>query len=652
MKICTLAISFCLLANICSAQFLKNLGKKIKEDAGWQVRNKADNEVRKGLDSVFDAPKKIKEKKKEKQKNDSNGSNDNNKNDNNKNTSPKNKDQNPSGNLSSSTSNSNDVTPKDGFITLQLSTSALFAGGILSITGLSVKYKSLSEVELVVSGPSVKDVKSVPLNADGKFAAAWNATDKTGEFTVTVKSSDKKSKESAKFIVYALPKLENWCDGNINVTNKAYDKLKEETDQVSSSIGSKDKAELEKKMDVVKEKVDGLLKLFRDLNIAGKNVAQAAKSGKNLSPNLAGNLSELNNKLSDEQKKMQQIEEYENHTGSDFTICELLVFVNEACAAFSVYTNFESKALYTIIENITLDKGVPTAVGVLANNRLSPEKEFDAKEGAKLFATALFDSKSLDTKLGKLGIAGDIAQFATGLLINKYCGVFTGTVNHNYKIEFRNSAGQNWWTYGAEMKAVLSLRYPKDGAKGNIIKMKGTLEGNATKFTFFEDIEKEDDFRTAGKGIGLQVIPIKTFTPLAVSFATSERDIMGFGALARGLATPAYFNFGVDAEYDVEANKIKIFLTQTTIDFTSYVANVFVFVMIGMDQLPYIRHMTFPIHTVKLTLGTLIKEHNKFDVEKDAKGNLSFKGEYNKHIGNKTTEREHDLNFSISAKKQ
>ena len=648
MKICTLAILFCFSINICSAQIFKKLGKKIQDDAEWRIRNNADHEVNKGVDSVFDAPKKIKEKKKEKQKNAADSSND----ENNNNSTSNKQNQNPSGNINSTASNENDVSPKDGFITLELSANTVFAGGMVSITGESVKYKNLNEVEVTVSGPSAKDVKSIPLNAEGKFTATWYASDKTGEFTVTVKGSDKKSMQSAKFTVYALPKLENWCDDNINVTNKAYDKLKEQVEQVSSSISSKDKADLDKKMDDVKEKVDALLKLFKDLNSAGKDVAQLAKSGKNLSPNLSGNLSELNNKLADERNKMQQVEDYENHTASDFTVCEYLVAINEACAAFSVYTNFESKALYTIIESITLDKSVPTAVGVLANNRLTPEKEFDAKEGAKIFATALYDSKSFYSKLGQAGFAGDVAQFATGVLINKYCGVFTGTVSHNYTIEFRNNAGQNWWTYGVELKGVLSLRYPKEGAKGDIIKMKGTLEGNATKFTFFQDIEKEDDFRAAGKGIGLQVIPIKTFTPLAVSFATSERDIMGFGALARGLATPAYFNFGVDADYDVNANKIKIFLTETTIDFTSYVANVFVFVMVGMDQLPYIRHMTFPIHTVKLTLGTLIKEHNEFDVKKDAKGNLSFEGKYNKHIGNKTSEREHDLNFSISAKKQ
>ncbi len=38
------------------------------------------------------------------------------------------------------------------------------------------------------------------------------------------------------------------------------------------------------------------------------------------------------------------------------------------------------------------------------------------------------------------------------------------------------------------------LRYPKEKNTGNIIKMKDNIEGNGTKFSFFEDVEKEDGF--------------------------------------------------------------------------------------------------------------------------------------------------------------
>lgn len=114
----------------------------------------------------------------------------------------------------------------------------------------------------------------------------------------------------------------------------------------------------------------------------------------------------------------------------------------------------------------------------------------------------------------------NIVQFATDFLMKKYCGVFKGRLFHDYTIEFRNSSGQNWWTYGVQMKSALALRYPKEKANGNIIKMKGNIEGNGTKFSFFEDIEKEDAFQEGSKG-KIEVVPIKAYTPFSVSLATS-----------------------------------------------------------------------------------------------------------------------------------
>ncbi|HTE30677.1 MAG TPA: hypothetical protein VK666_09920, partial [Chryseolinea sp.] len=416
---------------------------------------------------------------------------------------------------------------------------------------------------------------------------------------------------------------------------------------------SKDKADLEKKLGELKEKKDDLLKLFKDLNTAGKEISRLAESGKKLSPNLAGNLSELNNALAEQRRKMKLLEEYDDHRPTDNTICEYLVMLNEACAAFSVYTNVESKVLGTILKNIALDKGVPKATSMVNEKYkgLSEPNDFAIKEPAKIFATALVDAESLSSKLGTAGFAGDMVQFATDFLLKKYCGVYKGTFKHDYTIEFRNSKGQNWWTYGVDMKAVLSLRYPKDKSKGNIIKMKGNLEGNATKFSFFEDIEKEDGFQEGSKG-KIEVVPIKAFTPLSVPIATSERDVMGFGAIARGLATPAYFNIPIDAEFDVEENKIKIFVNEAIFDFTIYVTNKLVFLLVGGDLLPYVKQMNFPIHQARLTINAVIRANNEFDVKKDANGNLSFEGKGNKHIGDGSTVRETDLNFQLSAKKE
>ena len=88
--------------------------------------------------------------------------------------------------------------------------------------------------------------------------------------------------------------------------------------------------------------------------------------------------------------------------------------------------------------------------------------------------------------------------------------------------------------------------------------MKGNIEGNATEFKFFQDVEQMDDFKEQMKGRA-KLTPIQLYKPLAVSFASSKKDELGFGAAARGIATPAYFNIPVDAEYDTEAETIKIF---------------------------------------------------------------------------------------------
>jgi hypothetical protein len=628
-----------------NCQILKKLGQKAKENAQWRIERTENEKINEGLDSLQNLPKKIRDKKKSKEE-DSNIQVSQKQNSSNTKQREKNT-------LSASGKEDNDMSPKDGYVTINLSSSNVFARGNITISGESILYKNYNQVEIIVSGKGIKDSKLIPLSKDGKYSAGWNAPDKAGNFTVTVKGSDKKSSQSVQITVYELPGLENWCDKNIDVTNKAYDKLKDEVEKVSSSIGSKDKAELDKKMGDVKEKVNSLLKLFTDLNSAGKQIASLAKTAKNLSPNLAGNLSELNNTLDAQRKKMELIEEYSDHQPADNTVCEYLVMLNEACAAFSVYTNVESKALVTIIGNIQLDKAVPKAVSMVNEQKgwFEEPNDFAIKEPAKIFATAGVDAKSLSSQLGVAGFAGDMVQFATDFLMKKYCGVFKGTFNHDYTIEFRNDKGENWWTYGVKMRAVVALRYPKNKDGVNVIKMKGNLEGNATNFSFFEDVEKDDDFQEGSKG-KIEVVPIKTFTPLSVSFATSEKDILGFGAVARGLATPAYFNIPIDAEYDVNTEKIKIFINPAIVDFSIFVANKLVFALVGGDLLPYLKQMTFPIHKAATTIGSVVRGNNEFDMVKDKKGNLSFSGKANKHLGNKTDKIEHDLNFTITATKQ
>ncbi|MGF2414424.1 MAG: hypothetical protein ACQUYJ_18970, partial [Ferruginibacter sp.] len=614
------------------AQIFKKLGDKIKRDAEWRIRSKADQQVSRGIDTVIALPKKIKDKKKEK----ANSAKEAAAEITNSNSATKTENKNPAGNIKTAAADENDMTPKDGFVTLTLSANSVFTGGIITVSGESAKVKNFTQVEISVSGPSGKNVKQIALAADGKYTTAWIAADKPGEYIITVKSSDKKAQQSAKIIVYPLLNMSNWCDDNIAELNKAYDKLKTSADKVKDGISSKDKAELDKKIAAVKEQVEEVLKLFKHLNTAGKETAQLAKSGKRIPRNLSGNLSALNNNLTEQSAQIKALEKIADHEPQDNSICEYIVMLNEACAAFQTFTNFWSRSISTIIINITTDKAVPQTVGDIntAAGGIEAPYDFPLKELTKVYASSKVDAEALTSKLGKAGIAADLAQFALDILLKTYCGVFKGSFTHDYTVEFRNGKGENWWTYGVETKAVVYLRYPKDKNKGGIIKMKGNIEGNGTKFSFFEDLEKNDEFQDGSKG-KIEIVPIKAYTPFSVSVATSEKDVMGFGAIARGLATPAYFNIVIDAEYDVDAKKIKIFLTRPLIDFSLTVANQLVFLLVGGDLLPYVKRLTFPIHKVFSTLGSVVRDHNEFDVTKDAKGNPVFTGKANKHLGNK-----------------
>jgi hypothetical protein len=348
---------------------------------------------------------------------------------------------------------------------------------------------------------------------------------------------------------------------------------------------------------------------------------------------------------------MKSIERLADHKPQDNTVCEHLVMVSEACAAFSTFTNLWATSVKGIIKNIVLDKGVPKVVEVINKGRAPSGVEWSAKQSSKIFATSLVDAESLTSKLGKAGFGGDVVQYTSDFLLKKYCGVYKGALKHDYTVVFRNGSGEIWWKYGVEVQATFMLRYPKDKNSGSIIKMKGNIEGNGTKFTFFQNIAVEDEFKKGTKE-QIEVVPLKTITPIAVPVATSQNDALGFGAVARGAFTPAYFNIPVDAEYNTDDDKIKLFLNNPIIDFSPAVTNQFIFLLVGGDLLPYFKRMNFPIHKVFRTLGSVVWKNNEFDVDKDSKGNPSFSGKANKHLGDKSAKMEHDLNFSVSAKKE
>src|SRR5258705_3988952 len=540
------------------SQILKKIGKDLENDAKWKVRSKANQKMDQVLDSIT-APKK-------------NAGNDKNPQVNNQQTKTSDKQDQSSKettSINTSSKNNNDeMNVSDGYVTLFVTSEEVFRNGAVAITGKSLKYGNLNSVKIEIKGPGVNKTDILPLDDYNTYNTDFEP-DISGDYTITVFSSNNKVKETAKLKVLDM-ELTNWEPGEDEV-KEAEDKLKEEAERVEQDLGSKDKEELEKKIGEAEEKIEDVKKIYKDLGDAMKELGASCKKGMQLSPSLMKNLSSLNDLMWEQQKKMKEINDYVKHNPYDNTICEYLVMLNEACAAFSTFTNVWSKSLSTILKNIVLDKGVPKGVEI-ANNKakiIPPDYDAQFKQPAKLFAAAKFDVESLTSKSGAAGFTGDIIQFASDYLMKKYCGVFKGEMKHDYTIIYRNKLGTTWWRYTYQTEAAITFRYPKTSS-GKIIKMKGNIEGNVTKFDFYQDVEQMDDFREEMKSRA-KLIPFELYHPVAVPFATSQKDELGFGAVARAVGTPAYFNIPVDAEYDTDNETIKLFINDALIDFSGMV---------------------------------------------------------------------------------
>ncbi|HEX7846342.1 MAG TPA: hypothetical protein VF476_11130 [Chitinophagaceae bacterium] len=622
-------IAFCLLTGtICHSQILKKVLKDAKNEAESKVRSKARQKTSDALDSLLTPSRE--EGKKSKQKQPSSQ---------------------PSGSAGASSNGGGEgSTMGEGFISMYVSSNQVFKGGMILVTGTSVKYGELKNVELRVKGPDTDETDMITLNQNGTYTVGWTA-EQTGEFTLTVKSSDGKDQKSDKVVVYDIEVIDSLLVmENIEWTHKTYDKLKEEADRVKTQIGDRDDAELEKKLNVTKKNVDAVLKLFTEIQKAAGGLEKTLKKGAPLPPNLANNLSQLNDRLKEQAKQMKQVYESTSRQPYDNTICEYLVMLNEACAAFSTFTNVWSKSVATILKNVVLDKATPKAVEMANEKAGANMGDYGAadKAAGKLFATAQLDAEGLYGKLSAASFTGDIAQFATDVLMKKYCGLFKGELSHKYTIIYRNSTNVIWWQYSYTTKAAVTFRYPKSSS-GNIIRMKGNIEGNATSFRFSEDIEQEDEFREKMKSRArLYHVPI--IQPVSVPFSTAQQDGLGFGAVARGVGTPAYFNIPVDAEYNTDAETIKLSLNEAIVDFSPLVKYTYGFVAIIYGVAPLVTRVDFPINKAKLTLNAVVSRNNLLTVTKSGANNLVVKGDGERHIGSESDAIEHKISYTLTAR--
>ena len=138
--------------------------------------------------------------------------------------------------------------------------------------------------------------------------------------------------------------------------------------------------------------------------------------------------------------------------------------------------------------------------------------------------------------------------------------------------------------------------------------------------------------------------------PLALPFATSQNDKFGFGAVARGIGTPAYFNIPVDADYDLDAEKIILFINPALVDFSEIVENRELYLVLAV--LPLVKWQEYPFFKAQQMIKGSFKEKNEFTMTGGKTPNPKCVDKVTRHIGKETDPFEIFLTTSFVIKKQ
>ena len=573
-----------------------------------------------------------------------------------------------------------------GFVRATASADKTIVGSTVKITGFSPLSSNLKNVVLTVSGPVPAPAINIPLKDSGSFSTLWVPASQ-GVYRLIFKTADGKAQKTVTINAYPFEEMDQITGPTRELVVEAAKKIDDAIDKTRGELSGSDGDALDKKKKDFDNKVDAFKKWMDDLDKAGKGLDGLEKKYGTFPQPLQEKFTQLTNDFSDESR---QLESFNNGGGSggagsggtgsagnggngsggsgtaggaggpaagshqayDLTICEYLVMVSEACAALSTMANFEGD-LAKIVGSIAGDKG-GTVVGGDYADAAKPAGAGDntktfMQEAGKLFGTAVVDEDAILSTAGTKGFCGDIVQMCSNLLLKKYCVVLDGDLQESYTCTFRNANSTVWWQYSYTAGATISLRYPKGGSAKGTIKMKGNIEGNATKFSIYTNMNEMDDFKKESKGRS-HVIGICVYAPPSVPFVASQADrSTGFGAVARGIATPAYFNIPIDIDYDVEAKTMKFYVNPALADFLDETTKyIYCYLDIALG-IPLTTRVDLPINKVKLTLGKVVSQNSTFPVRTDADNNLSVTGKGVSKIGPGSA-TEHNISFSFSAK--
>ncbi len=224
--------------------------------------------------------------------------------------------------------------------------------------------------------------------------------------------------------------------------------------------------------------------------------------------------------------------------------CDNLEKVAEGIKFVSVMFNFMSGAA-GIAKNFALDFTAAFVSDQVKSRSGSALGGFVSGEAVKnVSVQGEKNARKLQFNLGNaVGITNDVLGFLVDRVMNQYCEQFTGPVTAHMHATFTDQ-GLKWWEYSFDVRAQLTLHYPK-GASGGSVPLKGRIEGFATNYKVWDNAltVKFPGLMTSAVQKHAYILPLapaETQTGLFKKLNSVEGSVFG------NLVTPSSFMFEVN----------------------------------------------------------------------------------------------------------
>ncbi len=469
---------------------------------------------------------------------------------------------------------------------------------IAGSTGYSEKQHQASILVRHASGaPSA--TLSAQVDSKRQFSVTFSDTKKSGKYVVTVTSPDGKGKGTAEFRVDSISDLAQEVEHLAIEIDKRTKQMAAFVKDTAVSLPASPERETmiakAQQLDAKARTVD-----LPPLKILGllKNLVPKSQVVNLPDVEIMG---ELRDWVPEAEEGIEVIDR--SRIGEKpAPICETINTAIEG-AKFAAYAFTITGNLLSTLGKIAVDKGVPAMVEHLG---YEGAEAYASSSAIKAAAEGLHGLHEV-TKSG-YAIAIDGVEYLTKWLFGRYCGSFDGPLNVSMTMVW-NEGIRPWLKYGVTLEGRFRLRFPKNTPPGKPVYMTGELEGNATHFSFWEDV-----MLIASLPKTTVVLQRVWLPPMA--FANSTASPIDFGMVARA-ATPAYFNVPVVAEMTGET--IKMQYKEARVDFSRVVQNRLLFVVIT-PLMPDFKVFTFPIQKGYWILSKGLNDPCILTVKRSAEG--------------------------------